>query len=151
MRKPIKLTSPADKALSSIPQSLLNLYFLQESDCFHELKYSDHAVVIGCGEKVHFFNLENQRLKSYTLDSYFGHLYPLHDLDSTYIESDILVASAAKLYLFSSGGGLKWESPLLGIDGVIVYAIDGHRIQGAGDFDPPGGWRDFTIEIEVRT
>lgn len=132
------------------PQYLLKFYLTEEVDCFHELKYSEHAVVVGCGEKVHFFNLENQSIKSHALGSYFGHLYAFHKLDLERIESDVLVASASKLYMFSPVGELKWVSPELGIDGVIVHQIDGNLIHGTGEYDPPDGWQDFKIAIELE-
>ena len=38
-----------------------------------------------------------------------------------------------------------WSSPELGIDGVIVGSVAEGVIEGAGECDPPDGWRAFRV------
>jgi hypothetical protein len=38
-----------------------------------------------------------------------------------------------------------WKSEPLGSDGVVVTQIVPAIIRGEGDWDPPGGWRPFTV------
>jgi hypothetical protein len=129
------------------PIYLLKLYLFDESDCFHEVKYSKNFVVIGCGEKVHFFSIENKNIRSYDLKDYFGHLYPSHDIESDVIKNDTYVASASRLFKFSPNGQLEWESEILGIDGVVIDEIENNVIRGAGEYDPPGGWEKFEVRV----
>jgi len=133
--------------LNNKPVYLLNIYLFDEPDCFHDLKYSDSFVIVGSGEKVHFFCIEKESIKSYSLGNYFGHMYPSHDIDSNNIIDKIFIASASKLYLFSQSGKLVWESDVLGIDGVIINDIKDDLILGSGEYDPPGGWEDFVVKV----
>lgn len=130
------------------PKYLLHIYLFEEADCFHELKYSNNHVVIGCGENVYFFNTEQEEIKSYTLSGYFGHLYPIHDVEADFFEEHILVSSANDLLLFNINGDLNWISTTLGIDGVVVNDVIEGLIIGEGEYDPPGGWIDFKLDIK---
>jgi hypothetical protein len=129
------------------PIYLLKIYLFDEADCFHEVKYSNNYIVIGCGEKVHFFSIENKNIQSYELNDYFGHLYPSHDIEANDIKNNIYVASASRLFKFSPSGQLEWKSEILGIDGVVIYEIEENLIRGAGEFDPPGGWMKFGVRV----
>jgi hypothetical protein len=40
-----------------------------------------------------------------------------------------------------------WESERLGIDGVVVHAVEGDVIEGDGEWDPPGGWQPFELSL----
>lgn len=130
---------------------LLKIFLFDEADCFHELKYSDKFVVTGCGEKVHFFSFEDKSVRSYELNDYFGHLYPSHDIEAKFIENEIFVASASQLFKFKPNGQLEWASETLGIDGVVIEEIEEQVIRGAGEYDPPGGWKKFEVRTEDGT
>jgi hypothetical protein len=61
----------------------------------------------------------------------------------------LLVASAERLYCFEPGGSLRWMSQGLGIDGVTVDEFDANTVRGQGEWDPPGGWQQF--QLDMRT
>jgi len=42
-------------------------------------------------------------------------------------------------------GELLWKTGQLGIDGVLVHKVSPTRIEGSGEWDPPGGWRPFVL------
>ncbi|WP_166881743.1 hypothetical protein [Massilia mucilaginosa] len=45
--------------------------------------------------------------------------------------------------------GWRGRARRIGADGVlIVDAVDG-VLRGAGEWDPPGGWRDFTLALDT--
>jgi hypothetical protein len=94
-------------------------------------------VVIGWGESVHAVEVRTQQVQTIPLGSYFGHLYPGQD--------HLLVASAERLHAVRPDGSVAWRSDVLGLDGVLVHDLADDTIHGRGEWDPPGGWRDFTI------
>jgi len=96
-------------------------------------------VVIGFADAVHFVSLEGQQHRSYPLQGYFAHLYPT--------EEAFLVASAFDLHCFDIEAGLRWSAENLGIDGVVIKSVKNDIVHGEGEWDPPGGWRPFTISL----
>lgn len=96
-------------------------------------------IVIGFGDRVHFVATRTQQSVTVPLSGYFGHLYPLDDR--------LLVADATCLRCFDPQGGVLWRSPALGIDGVIVSAVSEGIVSGQGEWDPPGGWEPFRVDL----
>ena len=37
------------------------------------------------------------------------------------------------------------------MDGVIIHDFYENKILGSGEWDPPGGWRDFTLDKQTGT
>jgi len=46
-------------------------------------------------------------------------------------------------------GEIIWVNNSLGIDGVIIEKFDTDKIYGSGEWNPPGGWRDFVLDINT--
>jgi hypothetical protein len=44
-----------------------------------------------------------------------------------------------------SDRSIRWQSDILAIDGVVVSHVGPPVIRGEGEWDPPGGWRDFAL------
>jgi hypothetical protein len=59
------------------------------------------------------------------------------------------VTDAGGLYCINKSGGITWKNANLGIDGVIINDIMDGKIHGSGEWDPPGGWRDFILEEDT--
>jgi hypothetical protein len=97
-------------------------------------------VVIGFSDFLHFFSLENKSIVSRQLDSYFGSLYSAQEV--------LLVASGTELLCFDAQAKLCWQRQHLAIDGVIVQAVENHKIFGKAERNPPGGWHPFTLSLE---
>ena len=124
-------------------------YLKDETNCFKDIKISNQYVVIGCGHKVSFVNIISKEVITHDLKrSYFGHLYPVYDIESKFFDKQIIVASSNCLYLYTEQGSLVWSSVELGVDGVVVSNISNGIISGSGECDPPGGWIDFMLELK---
>jgi hypothetical protein len=111
-------------------------YFFRET----ALLWKAH-VVVGAGHQVMLVNLTDHTSTTTELGCYFGYLYPENEL--------LLVASASHLHCFRDDGKLRWTSKDLGIDGVVVDKITDGIVYGQGEWDPPGGWEPFTLNLET--
>ena len=94
-------------------------------------------LIIGFGSWVHAIAIATRKAISIDVDPYFGHLYPTADY--------LLIASGMRLYRMEPDCSLLWESPNLGIDGVVVHEAGQQLVRGDGEWDPPGGWRPFLL------
>lgn len=97
-------------------------------------------VVIGFGDYVHAVSLEQRDVITVALGSYYGHLYPTPDY--------LLLASAQRLFRMEPDRSIRWQSDVLGIDGVVIGVAGPPLIRGDGEWDPPGGWEPFTLLAE---
>lgn len=96
-------------------------------------------VVMGYGESIHLIDTRDRRVITHALTAYFGHFYGAGEYG--------LVASGERLHCLRANGSLAWISDVLGIDGVTVDAMDETTVQGAGEWDPPGGWRRYVLSL----
>lgn len=113
-----------------------------EAFCFSESVIWRDWVIIGFGHRLYFvnLNLSDRKTLMFNLGSYFGHLYMTKDL--------LLAASTSQIFCFNPEGLQLWSSNTLGIDGVVIKEIGVESIIGEGNWDPPGGWQSFTINIK---
>lgn len=98
-------------------------------------------LVFGFGERLFLLRLGDTHTKTIDLGSYFGDLYPF--------ESFVLIASCERLFRLHADGEVAWSTDVLGIDGVVVSRVDGNTIVGEGEWDPPGGWRPFRLDLRT--
>lgn len=133
--------------IDGVQFQLIDLYAYDEYACFKSIKISGSVLVIGFGESVHFINMDTRNSKSVKLDGYFGELYMPEDFDLNNNEFNILVTSCEYLHHFGFSGEEFWKSELLGIDGVIVQDIKPPLIWVDGEWDPPGGWEQVTLNL----
>jgi hypothetical protein len=113
--------------------------------CFRDIRCLAGRVYIGCGECVFVIDVGRRQVTAWPLSGYFGHLYTADDLGVSLAGFSVLVASASGLLCFARDGSLRWHAGDLGIDGVIVDSVDNGVVSGAGEWDPPGGWRSFSL------
>jgi hypothetical protein len=113
----------------------------EDTSCFEDVRLVGKVLTIGCGHRIHFVEVggEDLAVMSHNLGSYFGHFL--------YFADSVIVASAERVFRFTAQGSLLWRSDVVGIDGVIVDAVDDERICGKGEWDPPGGWRPFCLDL----
>lgn len=116
--------------------------------CFRSIRFSDGIVYIGFGQFVFVVDVALSQLRRYELDWYFGHLYDASDLEHLDSHISVLAASASEVIAFDRTGGLLWKQSNLGIDGVVLNSVLRGRIDGEGEWDPPGGWRPFSLLAE---
>lgn len=116
--------------------------------CFQDARCAGHIAYIGFGNHVFVFNSKTKELASHRVDGYFGHMYDRGDFEQLPARFSVLATSASEVLAFSSEGELVRVWPNLGIDGVLLHAVTGEQIEGEGEYDPPGGWRKFSIPID---
>ncbi len=98
-----------------------------------------HFIVLGMQEDVHLVDPLTREVSSIACDGYFAHAYPLND--------QLLIADASRLVCINERGEQLWKSDTLGIDGVVVDDVREGVIVGQGEWDPPGGWKPFRLDL----
>ncbi len=115
------------------------------NSCFQDLRCVDGVAYIGFGVYVFAVDIKSQRVARYRLDGYFGHMYDTGDIESLDMRFSVLVTSTSEVLALSRSGELLWTRPNLGVDGVVLHNASNNRLNGAGEWDPPGGWRKFSL------
>ena len=118
------------------------------SSCFQDARGVDCIAYIGFGNYLFVFNTVTKELAKHQLNGYFGHMYDCGDFKQLPAQLSVLVTSASEVLAFSKAGELVHVWSNLGIDGVLLHAVNGQQIEGAGDYDPPGGWQEFAIAVD---
>jgi hypothetical protein len=129
-------------AVESDEKPLLRIDLYVSSDetfAFEDVQAWSTFLVVGWGEHLYLVDPSTRHFLAIHLGSYFGHMYPA--------ESHLLIASAQRLFLISLDGVVLWQSEALGIDGVVVNEVNGGVVHGEGEWDPPGGWRPFSVSL----
>ena len=70
---------------------------------------------------------------------YFDEFHPGDDY--------LLVTSGQGIVRLGPDGAVVWRNDELGLDGVLIFDIEGDVIDGQGEWDPPGGWEDFLVSL----
>ena len=114
---------------------------LEQADypAFEECLEWQSALWVGFGNRVFRIGLAELDTREYRLDSYFGSFYPL--------DHSLLICSACRLYHLDALGNVLWTSPEIGLDGVLVSEVSQFVIEGQGEWDPPGGWLNFRVDL----
>ena len=132
----------------STARFLLEVYSDYRDSCFQSRRVVKEHIIIGYGEHVHFFNTISEQQLSIELAFYFCDMYVAEDLGYQGDDFGVLVTSAERLHRFTVCGWEIWTSSQLGIDGVTVLSIENNNIIASGEWDPPGGWIDVTINLD---
>ena len=61
----------------------------------------------------------------------------------------LLITSGQGIVRLAPDGAIVWRNDELGLDGVLIFDIEGDVIDGQGEWDPPGGWREFLVSLET--
>jgi hypothetical protein len=105
---------------------------------FKEAVILDNTLGVGHEEHFYLFDLATGSfIRPIEFPGYFGRVYVDEKL--------FYVAGDSELYCLDINGAILWKTSALGIDGVIVNKIDSEFILGAGEWDPPAGWRNFKL------
>ncbi|MCC8367966.1 hypothetical protein J8V57_17135 [Xenorhabdus sp. PB61.4] len=133
---------------------ILNVYTEIDKDgflceqCFKQILIGEQKIAILHGRHVHLFDIETHRIKSIFLNDYVGHLYSVPNIRSETLSDDFLVTSFCYTFLINIHTGIIWRSKRCAIDGVLIHDIEDNVIYGSGEWDPPGGWEDFTLSLK---
>ena len=111
----------------------------EEFQAFEECLYHEGALWLGLGCRVARVDLDNLEFREIKLGQYFGSFFPLGE--------SLLICSATSLYRLGARGDVLWVTRDLGIDGVVVNRVKGEVIYGEGEWNPPGGWREFQLTV----
>lgn len=111
----------------------------EEFHAFEECLVCEGALWTGFAERVVRLGLQQLDVREIPVDFYFGSFFAL--------ESSLLVCSGTRIVHVDALGNELWTSPQLGIDGVLVSQVADGVIEGQGEWDPPGGWRDFRLDL----
>ena len=112
-----------------------------DSFAFQDAILWSGQIAIGYGSYVYLISLADFSARTLSLDAYFGHFYPT--------EHYLLIASGEGLLRVDPDRVVVWRSEVLGIDGVIVSDAGPGVIRGEGEWDPPRGWKAFTLDART--
>jgi len=114
----------------------------RDQSTFAQAEMLGNLLVAGYGQKFYMFDTTRQApLLALPLDWYFCQFY---------VEDNrIYVTDASGMYCIDMTGALRWSTPNLGIDGVIINQFTLTQIAGSGEWDPPGGWKDFSLDKQT--
>ena len=97
---------------------------------------------IGYGNRFLIFDYITKELKANKIfDGYFS--------EFKIFNNKIIVATDSELICFNVQGEQEWLTENLGIDGVRINNIDAMQIRGIGEWDPPGGWKEFVLDMKT--
>lgn len=98
--------------------------------------------LLAVGYSGHFYLYElpaRKCIRVLEVDSYFSELVVYDEY--------FYVAGASSIYCINKQGETVWQNNNLGIDGVRINHIADHQLHGSGEWDPPGGWREFVLDL----
>lgn len=135
-------------ACDSAPVTRVDILASAGVSCFQSIRFAGGIVYIGFGQFVFVVDAHFATVRRHQLSGCFGHLYDSGDLKNLDSHIAVLATSASEVLAFDRTGGLLWEQSPLGIDGVVLDNASAGRIHGEGEWDPPGGWRPFSLVAE---
>jgi len=96
-------------------------------------------VAIGLGRGVYLLDVETRAVRTIRLPMYF----------QRFVASAawLLAVSGAGITRLNPRGEVEWENAAVAVDGVIVDDVYDGVITGDAEWDPPGGWRPFRVEL----
>ena len=97
-------------------------------------------VIATTGSSLSLFDLRTGVTATTPIDAYVAGIYPYADV--------LFVTTASEIITFDEHLRPLTRHNDLGIDGVIIDKITDELIEGSGEWDPPGGWRPFSV---IRT
>jgi hypothetical protein len=111
---------------------------------FNQAMIAGDLLAVGFEDYFYLYSLStNKNLLRLPMEGYFCHLYSDKGL--------LFITDAGGLYCIDKNAHLAWQNNNLGIDGVLINSITDDKIFGSGEWDPPGGWRDFILNKEDGT
>ena len=123
-------------------QGLFEIRYQAHCSPFKEAMIIDHILAVGFEGYFYMFDIiSKSNMLKLKMEGYFGHLYFNKDL--------FYVADSAGIYCINKNASIIWQNKNLGIDGVIINDFTNGKIFGSGEWDPPGGWRDFILDQQT--
>lgn len=127
--------------INDLTYDIYEIKYEYTSGPFKEAIFIGNLLAIGHHEYFYLFDTIGKNLVlKLKLDFYFSQIR----IDN----NRIYVADACGIYCLDSNGDISWHQKDLGIDGVIINQFTDSLIIGEGEYDPPGGWIPFKIDIK---
>jgi hypothetical protein len=86
-------------------------------------------------------------LRSIRISHYFSRCYVPHELDAPTDAFDVLAVGCSEVIRFNRAGDVVWIVSNLAIDGIVLHRVENGRIRGDAEWDPPGGWEPFELDV----
>lgn len=137
------------------PILILQLYVRADEDgwlissAFHDFLLNESLVTIICGDHFHVFEMATHSFRSHPLGDCVGHIYSVPDIHSDRLHNRVLVTTYGHVFLMDIVVGILWKSRQCAIDGVIITSIENDIVLGLGEWDPPGGWEPFKLDLKT--
>ena len=125
----------------SQPLFRVDYYGACQCYCFEEVLIWKDWLAIGIGEQVFLINIKNQKILKLHCEMYFGSFFPEEDY--------LLVVDGQGIHRIDREGEEIWHNYDLAIDGVLIDRIENEVIYGEGEWDPPGGWKPFQVDLQT--
>ena len=123
-------------------KSLFEIRYESHCSPFKQAMIIDNILAVGFEEYFYLFDTTIQlNILKLKMNGYFGHLYYNNEL--------LYITDSGGVFCIGKAGSLIWHNNNLGIDGVIINEFTNDKIFGSGEWDPPGGWRDFTLDKQT--
>jgi hypothetical protein len=123
------------------PVLRVDIYAGRETFAFTDAIAWGERAFAGYGDAVYVIDPARKTGSAIALNTYFGSFFATSEC--------LIAASGERLWRLSPSGLVLWTSQQLGLDGVVVNAIENGLIKGEGEWDPPGGWRPFAISLDL--
>ena len=150
--QPILISGPDSQEFSN--KEYLILYQNGNAEYLFEIRYEyhcspfkeamrvDNILAVGFEEYFYLFDLVTKtNILKLKMEGHFGHLYFNEDL--------FYIADSAGINCINKNASIIWQNKNLGIDGVIINDFTNGKIAGSGEWDPPGGWRNFILDKQT--
>lgn len=85
---------------------------------------------------------------SVPLEGYFSGFIAPDDIDAPADAFTVLVKGCSGVMRLDSAGEMIWANQTLAIDGIVLHRLFDGCLLGDGEWDPPGGWVPFALDIE---
>jgi hypothetical protein len=137
------------------PILILQLYIRADEDgllissAFSEFLLNDSHIAIICGDHFHVIDMTTHSFRSHSLGDYVAHIYSIPDVHSDRLHDRVMVTTYCHVFLIEIAGGILWKSIQCAIDGVIITSIENDTVLGLGEWDPPGGWEPFKLDLKT--
>ncbi|HEY6160301.1 MAG TPA: hypothetical protein VI112_03735 [Bacteroidia bacterium] len=121
------------------PTRVFKIKFSNHCSPFKQAEMMGEYLLAGHEEHFYFFNTSRGELVfKQNMNGYFGRFYSDNEF--------LYIADASGLHCITRNGKMSWQNNSLGVDGVVINQISDDSIYGSGEWDPPGGWKDFVLD-----
>lgn len=137
------------------PIMILQLYVRADEDgwlissAFSEFLLNNSHIAIICGDHFNVIDMTTHSFRSHSLGDYVAHIYSIPDVHSDRLHDRVMVTTYCHVFLIDIAAGILWKSSQCAVDGVILTSIENDTVLGLGEWDPPGGWELFKLDLKT--